>query len=172
MEDASFGLGTGRARTTHRLEHHSAEPQAMDMTPWNPWKELEKVQLEVENLLSAALGKIRSAVGGKPLAFVPVTDVIETTEDYRFYLSLPGMLEEDIDVSLDGTVLQIRGERSELYDSTKVIPHLRQWKYGYFERRIQLSEPVDADAIEASYDAGVLTIRIQKSGISEKGEKA
>ena len=136
----------------------------MDLTPWNPWQELERVQAEIESLLQAALSKLRNVVPGREIAFVPITDIVETGDEYRLYLSLPGMLEEDIDIALQGTILIVRGEREPPFDPKLVVLHQRQWRYGYFERRVQLPRAFDAEAIQASYDAGVLTIRIRKGG--------
>jgi HSP20 family protein len=134
----------------------------MYLTPWNPWQELERVQAEIDALLQAALSKLRNVVPGRDIAFVPVTDIVETGDEYRLYLSLPGMLEEDIDIALQGTILIVRGEREPPFDLKLVALHQRQWRYGYFERRVQLPRAFDGEAIQASYDAGVLTIRIRK----------
>jgi HSP20 family protein len=155
-----------------------------ELTPWNPWKEIERAQAEAEAVFDAVFEKLRRVLGGRPISFVPVTDIIEVADEYRLYLSLPGMVEEDIDIALDGDILVIRGEREPPFDLPSVTVHQRQWKYGYFERRVQLPEPVDGDAIRATYDGGVLAIRVPKtvSGPEEppqaggeaegKGEKA
>jgi HSP20 family protein len=92
-----------------------------------------------------------------------VADVVETAEEYWLYLSLPGVVEEDIDITIDGQVLIIRGEREAPFDERQVVSHLRQWKYGYFERRVEIPGRLESDAIHASYDAGVLTVRISRS---------
>lgn len=144
----------------------------MDLTPWNPWQEIERVQSEVAHLLSAALSKLRTVVPGRPIAFVPVMDVVEVGEEYRLYLSLPGMVEEDIDITLEGHLLIVRGEREPPFDEARSIVHHRQWKHGYFERRVQLPERIDGEAISASYESGVLTIRIPKSHGTVTGETA
>ena len=137
--------------------------ESTNLEPWNPWQEFEEVQKEVDRLFEVALGKLRHVVPGREIAFVPVADIIETGEEYRFYLSLPGLVEEDIDITIEGQVLIIRGERDAPYDEGQVSTHLRQWKYGYFERRVEMPGKLESDAIRASYDAGVLTIRILKS---------
>lgn len=137
----------------------------MDLKPWNPWQEVERVQAEVESLLSGVLEKLRHVVPGKAIAFVPVTDIIEVPGEYRLYISLPGMLEEDIDITVKGNTLILRGEREPPYEPTQVIVHHRQWKHGYFERRIQLPEEVDGDSISAAYDAGVLVVRLPRRGV-------
>ena len=134
-----------------------------ELTPWNPWKEIERAQAEAEALFEAVFEKLRRVVGGRPISFVPLTDIIEVADEYRLYLSLPGMVEEDIDIALDGDILIIRGEREPPFDLQAVTVHQSQWKYGYFERRVQLPETVDGEAIRATYDGGVLAIRVPKT---------
>jgi HSP20 family protein len=134
----------------------------VDLKPWNPWQELERVQSEADTLLAAVLAKLRNFVPGKAISFVPAADIVEVEDEYRLYLSLPGLVEEDIDLSLDGDVLIIRGEREPPYDASQVTVHESRWKYGYFERRVQIPLAVEAEAIQATYEAGVLAIRIPK----------
>jgi HSP20 family protein len=141
----------------------------MDLTPWNPWQELERVESQVDELLASVLSKLRSVAPGQAIAFVPATDIIELGEEYRLYLALPGLVEEDIDITLESDVLIVRGEREAPYTSDQVGVHQAQWKYGYFERRIRLPRRVDGDSIQAIYDAGVLTIRVPKPP-AEEGE--
>jgi HSP20 family protein len=141
----------------------------MDLKPWNPWQELERVQEEIDGLLSAVLRKLGTVVPGRTISFVPVTDIVEVDDEYRLYLSLPGLIEEDIDLTLEGDVLIVRGEREAPYDPAHVQVHQGSWKYGYFERRVQLPRPVDAGVIQASYEAGVLTIRIPKGSGEVEG---
>lgn len=134
----------------------------MDLKPWDPWKELERIQLELDSQLGSVLEKLRSSVPGKPIAFVPVLDIVETSGEYRLYLSIPGMVEEDIDITLEGSELILRGEREPLYDLSAVVVHQRQWKHGFFERRVQLPGAIAADDIQATYEAGVLTVIVPR----------
>jgi HSP20 family protein len=141
----------------------------MELRPWNPWQELERVEEEIDSLLGSVLAKIRRSVPGKAIAFVPPTDITEAPGEYRLYFSLPGMVEEDIDITLDGNILILRGEREPPYDPEQTTFHQRQWKYGYFERRVELPGKVDTDAIQATYDAGVLTVRVRKGAAPSPG---
>lgn len=142
----------------------------MELTPWNPWQEIERVQEEMADLLGAVLEKLRRSLPGRPITFVPVIDIIEVTDEYRVYISLPGIVEEDVDIAIDGDILTIRGEREPPYDAAQAVLHQRQWRYGYFERRLKLPEPLHQDAIRAAYEAGVLTIRIRKPLKYREGE--
>ena len=136
----------------------------MDLKPWDPWDELQRVEREIDDLIATVLDKLRRVVPGKPIAFVPRMDIIETEGEYTLYLVIPGMVEEDLDITLAGDELIIRGEREPLFDDDSVTIHRRQWKHGYFERRVKFPEKVDEASIRATYDAGVLTIRIPREG--------
>jgi len=144
----------------------------MDLKPWNPWEDLARIQAEMDAEMRSFLDKLRQSVPGNPIAFVPTLDLVESADEYVFYLALPGMVEEDIDIALQGRLLIIRGERDALYDSRKVTVHLSQWKYGFFERRIELPQAVSSEHIQAEYEAGVLTIRISKLASAPQGEAA
>lgn len=141
----------------------------MDLERWNPWQELERVEREVERLLSSIYEKLGSAAAGRPIAFVPRVDVVETPSDYHISLSLPGVIEEDIDISIDGNVLTVRGERESPAEKRGGSVRVRQWRYGYFERRIELPDDIDASSLEAMLENGVLTIRLARLRHGDEG---
>jgi len=145
----------------------------MNLTPWNPgrsWSASRRRSSPSSRPRFRSSGTWSRAGRSRSSR---VTDIVETGDEYRLYLSLPGMLEEDIDIALQETILIIRGEREPPFDPKLVVLHQRQWRYGYFERRVQLPRAFDAEAIQASYDAGVLTIRIRKGGeITAEGPDA
>ena len=88
----------------------------MDLEPWNPWKELERVQAEIDVAIRSVLEKFHRVMPEKPIAFVPAFDIVESEDECRLYLSLPGMEEEDIDITVEGTQLIVRGEREASVD--------------------------------------------------------
>lgn len=141
----------------------------MDLKPWNPWKEVARAEEEASRLLDAALAKLRSSLPGNPIAFVPPVDIVEGDDEYRVYVALPGAVEEDVDIAVERDVLVVRGELEPPYSPRGVTVHERQWRYGYFERRIRLPRAVGVEEIRASYEDGVLAIFVPKGGGS--GEK-
>jgi HSP20 family protein len=143
----------------------------MDLKAWNPWQELERIQSEMDAHLGSVLKRLRQAVPGRPIAFLPSLDVIETADDYKLYLALPGMVEEDIDITLEGRRLIVRGERESPYDPGAVTVHQGQWQYGFFERQVELPDEVSADDVQAAYEGGVLTITVPKRAASPAEEK-
>ncbi len=143
----------------------------MELRPWNPWNELERARRDADRLIEAALARLRRGEAEREVAFVPAADLIETPDEYRLYVSVPGVLEEDIDITARGDALVIRGERETPFSRSGATFRLSQWKYGYFEHRIPLPDAVDVDSIRATLENGVLQITIPKSPAAD-GESA
>jgi HSP20 family protein len=95
----------------------------------------------------------------------PAADVVETERDLRVMLELPGVAPEDVAVDLENNVLTVVGEKQERRDEgeEKHTWHLMERRYGRFTRSFMLPRDVDQDAIQASFEHGVLTITIPKS---------
>src|SRR5262245_19836720 len=127
----------------------------MDLDPWDPWREFERVREEADRLIERFLAKARLLESARPLSFLPETDIIETGEDLRSFLSLPGVVEEDIDIAVEGGLLVVRGERVCPYDEAH-LRHLSEWRYGFFERRFQLAGRLTTESLSASFLGGVL----------------
>lgn len=94
--------------------------------------------------------------------FQPEVDILE--EDSRFVIKayLPGLKKEDIQVSMEGGTLSISGEREQKEEKDSHRFHMKESRYGRFERSFRLPENVDRESIEASYESGVLTVYIEK----------
>ncbi len=95
--------------------------------------------------------------------WIPAIDVFEKDDKFVVKAELPGMKEEDIDVSVVGDTLTIKGEK-EMETETKEEDYY-QWEraYGSFYRAIPLPSTVDASKIEASYEDGVLEVTLPKA---------
>lgn len=96
--------------------------------------------------------------------FAPAVNMVETTEDFRFSLDLPGMNKEQIKVELDDRTLSISGERKfEKESSDKDKWHRFEKSYGFFQRVFTLPTSVNSKEIKATYQDGVLEVRVPKS---------
>ena len=115
----------------------------MDLEPWDPWSELERVRDEADRLVDSVLEKLRKAQPGDEIAFVPAMDLVETPSEYRAYLAVPGVVEEDIDLAVEGGWLIVRGERESPFDLHSANRLRSEWSYGFFERRLRLPADVD-----------------------------
>jgi HSP20 family protein len=94
--------------------------------------------------------------------FAPATDLAESDTHYLVRLDLPGVSEDDINVELDGNVLSISGQREAQSGSRTGGYHHYERTSGAFRRSVRLPEGVDAEAITANFDRGVLEVTVPK----------
>ncbi len=134
-----------------------------DLMRWDPFAEL--------------------GTGRSDLAFAPSFEVKETKDAYTFKADLPGIREEDLEISLTGNRLTVSGKREEEQRNEEDRYYAYERSYGAFSRSFTLPEGVDVDHAEAGLSQGVLTVSIPKrpevkprkievKKLSGKGEKA
>jgi HSP20 family protein len=90
-------------------------------------------------------------------------DVAENENEFLVKASLPGINPDDLDITFSGKTLTIKGEYKAEEEKEDVHYHLRERRYGSFSRSLSLPSPIDADAIQAKYEAGVLTLHLPKT---------
>jgi len=95
-------------------------------------------------------------------AKLPSVDIAENANAFTLTAELPGLTAEDVDVSLDGRNLIIKGEKQQETKTEDKNYHLTERTYGAFERSFYLPDGVDADAINAAVAKGVLTVTLPK----------
>lgn len=94
---------------------------------------------------------------------VPAMDVTEDDKAFVLSAELPGLAEADIDVSVSGGMLRVKGEKRQESEQTENDVHVRERAFGRFERSFTLPDGVDADKIAASFGKGVLTVTMPKT---------
>jgi HSP20 family protein len=92
----------------------------------------------------------------------PRMDLVETSEEFRVELELPGVAKDDVQISLEDDLLTIRGEKKVEERSEEDGVHRLERSYGSFERRVGLSSSIDVERAEATFDKGVLMVRLPK----------
>ncbi len=97
--------------------------------------------------------------------WIPAVNVEEAADELLLTAELPGMREEDINVDIESNILTIRGEKRETRDDADEGHryHVQERRHGSFHRAFTLPWSVEADAIRADFDSGVLTIRLPKA---------
>jgi HSP20 family protein len=98
-------------------------------------------------------------------------DVSETEGEVRICAELPGVKEEDVDVSLENDVLTIRGEKRLERTDEKETFHFMERSYGTFRRSLRLPFPVEPDQVRAEFNNGVLTVTLPKSRTQERSRR-
>lgn len=100
-------------------------------------------------------------IAGTEGGIVPL-DVIQTDGEVVVKAATPGVKAEDIEISIAGDMLNIRGEVVEERDEEGHRYHMRERRYGSFSRTISLPAKVDADKARAEFENGVLTLTLPK----------
>lgn len=132
----------------------------MALTRWNPVRDLAAIEIDRLNRM------FESAFSGQPLAsvaWVPAIDVYETAEkDVVVKADLPAMKREEIRVTFENNILSIEGERKFVSDTTEEHYHRMERGYGAFRRSFTLPATVDPNRVEATYQDGVLTVKLPR----------
>ncbi|NBJ10732.1 Hsp20 family protein [Microvirga sp. SYSU G3D207] len=98
-------------------------------------------------------------------------NVLETDKEIRITAELPGVTEQDIDFSLDDDVLTIRGEKKFERKDDKENFHFVECSYGTFQRSLRLPYAVNSEQVSASFENGVLTVIVPKTGRQERSRR-
>lgn len=93
----------------------------------------------------------------------PPVDIQETDDAYRIQVELPGLSKEDVQITLENSVLRLSGERKFEKDAKKENYHRIERTYGTFSRSFALPTQVRSDKVEAKFEDGVLSIVVPKA---------
>jgi HSP20 family protein len=116
---------------------------------------------EFDALVRSAFGPVATRRTLRPAGFVPAAEVTRDGDDAVVRVELPGLdVTNDVTVEVDRGRLVVRGERRDERTQEQDGRSLREVRYGSFRRSFGLPAHVTAEAVSASYDAGVLTVRV------------
>jgi HSP20 family protein len=102
---------------------------------------------------------------------MPAIDMSEDEKAYKISAELPGIDAKDIDVSLTGDMLVLRGEKRREKEEKEKNDHFSERAYGSFLRAFDLPASVDRDKVAADFSNGVLTITLPKTAEAQKPQK-
>jgi HSP20 family protein len=142
-----------------------------DLVPWRKQRrgEVSHLHREFDDLFSRFLRRDFGVPGdpvGKGLWF-PTTDILEDKKKITLKVEIPGVEAKDIDVSLSGRRLIIKGEKKQEKEEKEENIHRTERTYGQFRRTIELPAEVDPSKVDASYKRGVLKIELKKNKESQ-----
>lgn len=132
----------------------------MTTLPLRPGRDFAVLRREMDRLFDDVFSGDRAQA---QTVWSPRADVAETDDAYHLALDLPGVDRDSLDVTFDDGTLKISGERLRRHTEDDGRVHRVERAYGRFFRSFALGTDVDPDAIEATYDDGVLAVRIGKS---------
>jgi HSP20 family protein len=129
---------------------------------WNPIRELVNLRNEMDRLFDDFAGQSLTE-RYQPTTWGLALDIAEDDKGFIVKASVPGVQPEDLDITVEDNILTIKGEAKSDETIDEGQYHVRERRYGSFSRSMTLPRTVKAEAIEAHYEHGVLTLAIPKA---------
>jgi HSP20 family protein len=139
----------------------------MPITKWDPFKDLLSIQERMNRLFETALSRSDVAALGDFASWSPLADIYETEENLVISMELPGIREGEIDISITGDTLTIRGERKMDKEVQKESYHRIERAYGAFSRHFNIPAGLETGKVSASFKDGILTLSIPRKEASK-----
>jgi HSP20 family protein len=141
----------------------------VSITRWDPWGDIVSLREAMNNLLEESFVRPRPGVSGPGMASSLALDVKETPDRFIVTASVPGVASSDIDITVLGDTLRIRGERKDETEESGEGGRwlLRERRFGSFERTVSLPALVNPEEARADFKDGVLTITLPKADVAK-----
>ena len=134
----------------------------MAVVRWEPFREMSTLQNEMNRLFNTVFDT-QAANGGSTLRrWMPAMDLVETEESFVLRADLPGMTEDDVKIEFEDGTLTVSGERKAEHETKNEGYYRVERAFGSFSRSLTLPRGVDAEAVTANFENGVLEVRIPK----------
>jgi HSP20 family protein len=138
----------------------------MALVRWEPVRELTTIQQEMNRLFDAFFdapaGTPNAGGTGSARRWVPAMDLVESDDHFVLRADLPGLGEDDVKIEIADDTLTVSGERAFEHEGRKDGFYRLERSSGTFSRSLTLPDGIDPEAIAASFDKGVLEVRIPK----------
>ena len=134
----------------------------MAIERWDPFREAISLRDAMNSLLQESFVRPGGMQGQGGQATLPL-DITETENEFVVKASLPGVKPDDVEIIVQGDTLTIRGESKAEEEKKGEHWHLRERRFGAFQRSVALATPVNSDQAQAHYEHGVLTLTLPKS---------
>jgi HSP20 family protein len=136
----------------------------MTIVRWEPLREFSTLQNEMNRLFNTVFDAPASGGnGGQTMRrWMPAMDLLETDDHFVLRADLPGMTEDDVSIELEDTTLTVSGQRKAAHEERQEGAYRVERAFGSFSRSLTLPQGVDPEAVTASFDKGVLEVRVPK----------
>jgi len=138
----------------------------MALVRWEPVRGLTSIQNEMNRLFNTFFDTPTPGSGGNGGStlrrWIPAMDLVETDEHFVLKADLPGLTEADVNVEVEDNVLTISGERQAEHEDKREGYVRVERAFGTFRRSLTLPEGINPEAVQASFENGVLEVRIPK----------
>jgi HSP20 family protein len=141
----------------------------MDLMPWKPSGEITSLRREMDNLWNRFFGEtvLPRFVSEE---WLPSVDISETKDKLLVRAELPGMDAEDINVTISGDILTIKGEKKQEKEREDEHYYCSESYSGSFQRTIRLPVNIKTDKVDATFEKGILQIALPKTEEAKKKE--
>jgi HSP20 family protein len=131
---------------------------------WDPFRDVVTLREAMDRLFEDSFvnGQRPQRAGS---AFRLPIDAFATPDEIVIVANMPGVSPEDVEITLEGDTLTIRGERPAPLENVDYL--LQERTYGPFQRTLSINVPVDANRAEAQYENGLLTLHIPKAAAAK-----
>jgi HSP20 family protein len=134
----------------------------MTMIRWDPYREMLNLRQTMDRMfedtfLWPARSQYEMSGGNLPL------DIYQTKNDVVVKAALPGLKPEEVDISLSGETLTIKGEHREEKETREAEYIRREHRYGSFSRTVTIPVAIQSDKAQATFDNGILTLTLPKA---------
>jgi HSP20 family protein len=129
---------------------------------WEPAREMMTLRDAMDRLFDDAFTRPLRLYDGGQMS-MPAVDMYQTDNEVVVKAAIPGVKADDVQINVTGEVLTIKGETKEKEEVKEKAYHLREQRWGMFERTLALPADVVADKAKAEFENGVLTITLPKA---------
>jgi len=134
-----------------------------NLVRWEPFNELMTLREAMDRLFEESVVRPREGWLAAPREGALSVDMYETDEDVVVKASVPGIKAEDLDISITGDTLTIKGETKAEEEVEEENYIYRERRYGSFSRSLTVPTPVVAEQAEAEFEDGILTLTLPKA---------
>ena len=132
-----------------------------NLTRWEPVREMMTLREAMDRLFDDAFTRPLSPRDGG--WSTPAVDMYQTDNDVVIKAALPGFKADDVQINVTGDLLTIRGELNHEEEQNEKSWHIREQRWGSFERSVSLPTAVVPDKAQADFANGILTITLPKA---------
>ena len=132
-----------------------------NLTRWEPVREMMTLREAMDRLFDDAFTRPLNLRDGGWSA--PAIDMYQTDDEVVVRAALPGFKADEVQINVTGDVLTLRGEMKQQDEKKERAWHIREQRWGSFERSISLPTEVTADQAVADFENGILTITLPKA---------
>jgi HSP20 family protein len=134
----------------------------MALVRWEPVRELDTLQGEVNRLFDTFFGGAGNGGGNRARRWVPAMDLVETQDALVLNADLPGLDRDDVSIEVKNNVLTVSGKRDAEHTEKADGYYRVERAFGSFSRSLALPQGVDPDRVQANFEKGVLEVTIPK----------